>query len=75
MALRPQDPLPDWITHVLTVNGRRAIPCPRGSNIPVFENRRADKGEISAEALKTEGRELVSMKDVNVKYRERHVSI
>ena len=75
MALRPQDPLPDWITHVLTVNGRRVIPCPRGSNIPVFESRRTDKGEISAEALNTEGRELVSMKDVNVKYHERHVSI
>ena len=75
MALRPQDPLPDWITHVLTVNGRRVIPCPRGTNIPAFENRRIDKGEISAEALNTEGRELVSMKDVNVKYHERHVSI
>ena len=75
MALRPQDPFPDWITHVLTVDGRRVIPCSRDSNIPVFENRRTDKGEISAEALNTEGRELVSMKDVNVKYHERHVSI
>ena len=75
MALRPQDPLPDWITHVLTVNGQRVIPCSRGSGIPVFETRRTDKGEISAEALNTEGRELVSMKDVNVKYHERYVSI
>lgn len=77
MALRPQDPLPDWVTHVALINGRNVRTGPR-DNVGLLnptDGRDKHLGSSSTtNAKNTSGRELVSMKDVNVRYHERHVS-
>ncbi|THH06175.1 hypothetical protein EW145_g4274 [Phellinidium pouzarii] len=72
MALRPQDPLPEWITHVALVEGQYVRTQTRASAMPLLEQRAAPK-TAPVEAQRTDGDELVSMKDVNVGYHERHV--
>ncbi|KAI5122342.1 hypothetical protein M0805_002509 [Coniferiporia weirii] len=72
MALRPQDPLPDWITHMALVEGQHVRTQTRASATPLLEQ------HISPKATPTQadidnGKELVSMKDVNVRYSDRHV--
>lgn len=75
MALRPQDPLPDWISHVLLIDGQKLRTRTRDSIMPTFEQQKTGVSDASAELPIThEGKVLVSMKDVNVKYHDRHVS-
>lgn len=78
MALRLQDPLPAWITHIALVQEDNIITGPRHST------KFTALGELTSELTKKEasarrvssqlnGEELVSMKDVNVAYHDRHV--
>jgi hypothetical protein len=77
MALRPQDPVPEWITHLAKVEGplvetgrRESLHHPAHVVI-VDEAKHSDKKPRSAERS---GKVLVDMKSVNVRYHERHVS-
>ena len=74
MALRPQDPLPDWITHVALVNGQHVETKPRDSSFMPMSEVDSVGTPGDAPRTKEEGKELVVMKDVNVRYHERHVS-
>ena len=81
MALRPQDPLPDWITHVALVRGQQINALPLGKATPLLSQlvtkerlRSTGSKESVGEIPKHEIRkDLVVMKDLNVKYHDRHV--
>lgn len=72
MALRPQDPLPDWISHVARIEGRRVYAKKRDSASFVAMPG-TEKSQLSSKSLSRQGKILVEMKDVNVRYHERHV--
>lgn len=72
MALRPQDPLPEWITHVALVDGQHIHPQTRTAAMPSLEQQSSSKSTQST-LKEAGGKELVDMKDVNVSYHERHV--
>ena len=91
MALRLQDPLPEWITHVAFVEGQHVHPQPRSEfrssfpapplnyNYPVTRGRdgnkldKSEKDDWRGLNVRKEGRELVKMQNVNVRYNDRHV--
>lgn len=72
MALRPQDPLPEWITHVALVDGQHIHPQSRTTVMPALEQQPLFK-TAQPTSKETDGKDLVDMKDVNVQYHERHV--
>lgn len=74
MALRPQDPLPEWITHVALVDGQHIHPQSRTTLMPALDQQPSSK-IAQPSSKETGGKDLVDMKDVNVRYHERHVRI
>ncbi len=79
ISLRPQDPLPEWITHVAAVDGSNVSTGSRTSVSAVPAELLGRISESKAEQLSsstgTQTAELVHMKGVNVRYHERHVRI
>ncbi|TDL22910.1 P-loop containing nucleoside triphosphate hydrolase protein [Rickenella mellea] len=75
MALRPQDPLPDWITHVATVNGSEVHTTPRSEAALHNHSRSQRTSEMSlkSEPNVSKGKPLVDAKNLNVRYQDRHV--
>ncbi|EJD08187.1 P-loop containing nucleoside triphosphate hydrolase protein [Fomitiporia mediterranea MF3/22] len=76
MALRPQDPLPEWITHVASVEGQHVRPQSRTSFTPPLPSQSSAKLKTEVNEGTTtasEGKDLVVMKNVNVRYHDRHV--
>ncbi|KAH8110566.1 P-loop containing nucleoside triphosphate hydrolase protein [Phellopilus nigrolimitatus] len=73
MALRPHDPLPDWITHVALVEGQHVRTHTLASAMPLLAQHANQKNTPVQLSPVVDGQELVSMKDVNVRYHERHV--
>lgn len=74
ITTRPQDTLPDWITHIARLDeggfkaGRRTeMFTPPVSN--------SEKQNFVDTGPKNTRGALITMKDVNVKYHERHVSL
>lgn len=74
MALREQDPLPDWITHVASVEGQYVKTHSRGAYTPILENRKKATQASPILEQGEEGKELIDMKNINIKYADRHVS-
>lgn len=78
IGLRTQDPVPDWITHVALVRGGKIITglkeevLSNAKNV-VIEQSRASIAKASV-ATAAQGKLLVEMKNVNVKYGPRTVS-
>lgn len=78
MSLRPQDPLPDWITHAASVDGSKVSTGPRASAsaMPAISSEKVLNSNVAEQVNATReipSVELVHMKDVNVRYHERHV--
>ncbi|KAL5504555.1 hypothetical protein ACEPAH_7216 [Sanghuangporus vaninii] len=79
MSLRPQDPLPEWITHVALVDGqsvRTEIRSQKFMPFPVSDSEPPGTSDLHVKRednLERERKELVVMKNVNVKYNDRHV--
>lgn len=77
IGLRTQDPVPDWITHVALVRGGKIITglkeevLSNAKNV-VIEQSRASIAKASV-ATAAQGKLLVEMKNVNVKYGPRTV--
>lgn len=74
ITIRPQDTLPDWITHIARLDGdgfaaggRAQVHMPSASSSETPDS-------VSTGPEKTRDA-LITMKDVNVKYHERHVSV
>ena len=74
MALRSQDPLPDWITHVAHIEGQNIHALKISQYTPVMPSSSATDRKAVDSTSDPEVKELVSMKGVNVRYHERHVS-
>ena len=75
MALREQDPLPDWITHVASIEGQYFSTHSRGAYTPILENgKKLAQASLLSEQIK-EGKEIIDMKNINIKYADRHVSL
>ena len=75
MALRSQDPLPDWVTHVALVDGQYLRTQRRDDRTMVHQHLQPSKAENPNGISNADKQELVSMKDVNVRYGDRHVRI
>ncbi|KLO15145.1 P-loop containing nucleoside triphosphate hydrolase protein [Schizopora paradoxa] len=75
MSLRPQDPLPNWITHVAAVDGTRVSTGPRALVSAMPAENILDNGckQVHSTTPDIQQVELVHMKDVNVRYHERHI--
>ena len=74
MGLRLQDPIPGWITHIALVQGGHVE---TGERATILEKLKSHTHEAarSAAAVNTraEAGILVHMRNVNVRYHERHV--
>ena len=77
MGLRLQDPIPDWITHIALVQSGHVM---TGEKAAILEklNLHTHEAARSAAAGRNRGssagaRTLVDMRNVNVRYHERHV--
>lgn len=73
MALRSQDPLPDWVTHVALVDGQHLRAQRRDDSTMVHPSLQSSSSEASKGFADPERQELVTMKNVNVRYGDRHV--
>ncbi|KAL5531887.1 hypothetical protein ACEPAF_5450 [Sanghuangporus sanghuang] len=79
MSLRPQDPLPEWITHVALVDGQSVRTEIRSQNFmpfPISDSETPGTSDMHIKRkdnMERERKELVAMKNVNVKYHDRHV--
>lgn len=74
MALRAQDPLPEWITHVLKVSDGRADTVKASEFAAAKKDSHAQVArQEHAAAAPDERPPIVQLKNVNVKYHERHV--
>ncbi|EJD34985.1 P-loop containing nucleoside triphosphate hydrolase protein [Auricularia subglabra TFB-10046 SS5] len=75
MALRAQDPLPEWITHVLRVSDGRAETITASSFTPaeMQVSKPATSPRHHRQHVEERGDVLAELKDVNVAYHERHV--
>jgi hypothetical protein len=78
IGLRTQDPVPDWITHVAFVRGGKAITGPKEEVLSTVTHDDMEKSKASTGkafvATAPQGKLLVEMKNVNVKYGPRTVS-
>jgi ABC-type molybdenum transport system ATPase subunit/photorepair protein PhrA len=74
MGLRLQDPIPEWITHIALVQGGGVKTGERSKILEELKSH-AHEAARSAAALGTrsEAGILVDMRNVNVRYHERHV--
>jgi hypothetical protein len=77
MGLRLQDPIPEWITHIALVHSGHVM---TGEKAAVLQelNLHAYEAARSASAVRnpvssTGSGTLVGMRNVNVRYHERHV--
>ncbi|EJD40307.1 P-loop containing nucleoside triphosphate hydrolase protein [Auricularia subglabra TFB-10046 SS5] len=75
MALRAQDPLPEWITHVLRVSDGRAETITASSFTPaeMQVSKPATSPRHHRQHVEERGDVLAELKDVNVAYHERRV--
>lgn len=78
MGLRLQDPIPEWVSHLALVRSGQVTARPKADILAETEEAGRQEKEKSYSvgmpgATKGEGRALIEMKDVNVKYYERHV--
>lgn len=80
MTLRPQDPIPDWISHILAIAKHGAIRIGERNSTEIKQalqdlHIKSDRGVDKKTPATTAGvrKQLVSMKDVNVAYHDRHV--
>ena len=77
MGLRLQDPIPDWITHVALVQGGHVTTGEKTAIVKEL-NLHSHEAARSAASVRNRGssagaRTLVDMRNVNVRYHERHV--
>jgi hypothetical protein len=75
MELRPQDPLPEWTTHIALVEGQRLNLMNRESYsrkhlVVLTENSKPHSGDI---LIAPQGRELARLSGVLVGYGNREV--
>ena len=81
LGLRMQDPIPEWISHIAVVSGGRVQAGPKQDIEVVIEsNKQQDRqtntlGSNAKAAFKEPPQVLVDMRNVNVKYHDRHVII
>jgi hypothetical protein len=77
MGLRLQDPIPEWITHIALVQGGRVKTGERTTILKELASHtlEAARSVASMEApdSRAEAQVLIDMKNVNVRYHERHV--
>lgn len=78
LALRPQDPLPDWITHVAFAEGRKVGTMERGHytphQLPNLQHKSIVRPPRPSPQMDTR-EELLSLKDVHVQYKDRKVRL
>jgi ABC-type molybdenum transport system ATPase subunit/photorepair protein PhrA len=74
MELRPQDPLPGWITHVAVTEGQRLHPMERRDYAP-DTNRSGTPVHLTKAQPVADREPLVDLKGVRVKYGDREVSM
>ncbi len=79
MGLRLQDPVPDWISHIALVQGGRVKTGEKATILEELHNSSPKSASQSAHPAHIPGPEAqakvcVDMKNVNVRYHERHVS-
>ena len=76
MGLRLQDPIPEWITHIALVQGGHVK---SGERATIVEELKCHAHEAARSAYpvstRTEAGILVDMRNVNVRYHERHVRL
>ena len=77
MGLRLQDPIPDWVSHIALVQGGRVTTGEKAGMVEKL-NLHSHETAHSAAAVCNRGssagaRTLVDMRNVNVRYHERHV--
>ena len=81
MALRPQDPIPEWVSHILTIKQHGEVDMGtiekmRSALVQLRDIANYKTGKAIPFINDVEPREeFVSMKNVNVSYHERHVSL
>ena len=78
IGLRTQDPVPEWITHVAFVQGGKVITGPKEEVLFATKYADTEKSKTSTSkppvATASQGKLLVEMKNVNVRYGPRTVS-
>lgn len=79
MGLRLQDPIPEWVSHIALVRSGKVTTGPKVDILAETEEARRQEKERSysvgmSGVTQGERRALIEMKDVNVRYHERHVS-
>jgi hypothetical protein len=74
MGLRLQDPIPEWITHIALVQNGHMKTGERSAMLEMLESH-TNKPALSAATVnpRKEASTLVDMRNVNVRYHERHV--
>ena len=78
LALRPQDPLPEWVTHVAFVEGQKLDTMKRDyytpHQLPNLQRESIVKAPRPPPRMDTK-EELLSLKDVRVQYGDRKVHL
>ena len=77
ITLRPQDTIPNWISHIALVDGDQVHTGSIDTVLQILEQR-PDDGNIQAKVdivSQTQRKSIIELKNVNVKYHERHVWI
>ena len=76
MALRPQDPVPEWVTHVARIEGGGRVRTGKKRELwqPYIAGGERNEEVEGKTSERVAGKVLVDMKNVNVKYSDRHVS-
>lgn len=73
MTLRPQDPIPDWITHIAKIEGPH-VRTGRWQSMHQPAKTTVDEvDQLQTKKPPGTGKVLVDMKNVNVRYHDRHV--
>ncbi|ETW74686.1 ABC transporter [Heterobasidion irregulare TC 32-1] len=79
LGLRMQDPIPEWISHIAVVSGGRVQAGPKQDIEAIIESTKRQDGQTNTlgsnakAASKGLPQVLVDMRNVNVKYHDRHV--
>ncbi|KAG6873130.1 hypothetical protein C0995_002504 [Termitomyces sp. Mi166 len=75
LGLRTQDPIPEWITHVAFVDGSKVVVGPKDDVVLKITHVNGVKDRpVVQTARSTQGKLLVDMQNVNVKYGPRSAS-
>ena len=80
MGFRPQDPLPEWVTHVAYVRGGSLISGAKDSPeiqslLPSLPPTQNENTPARLEAEKRDSKALVEIRDLNVAYHGRKVCV